>query len=159
MPPASPPPLPPATASPPPARSPRRGAVVAIGLALLPWAVGAGLQADEERATLFGWGAPLCPSRALVPDVGCPGCGLTRATTLAAHGDWRRATRLHAGWVAVALASCLTLVGMLPVLARGTGLARAGRRIQRGMVGLALGLVVLWLIRLARPDWLGPPPV
>ena len=45
-------------------------------------------------AALVALDVPLCPTAALF-GVPCPGCGLTRATLSAVHGQWGHAFELH----------------------------------------------------------------
>lgn len=82
----------------------------------------------------------------------CPGCGLTRAIVLCAHGDWSQAFVFHplgaifyfALWGALAL-------GVLPAL-RGRRIAFGKPFLQR-LVMIASGtyaaaMIAVWLIRL-----------
>lgn len=56
--------------------------------ALILAAAGAGI------ALIIGYGIPVCPS-ATILGIPCPGCGLTRATLAALHGDLELALRFH----------------------------------------------------------------
>ena len=65
------------------------------------------LVADENAVWLFGWELPYrCVSREVL-GFSCPGCGLTRAFVLTAHGSPILATEVHplgaVGWLAIAV--------------------------------------------------------
>jgi len=64
------------------------------------------LGADERAVYFFGWELPYrCASREIL-GFACPGCGLTRAFVLTAHGSPGLATEVHPlgafGWFALA---------------------------------------------------------
>jgi hypothetical protein len=56
------------------------------GVAVLLWLVAAAIEPAH--------GVLPCPVRRIV-GLPCPGCGMTRALLLLAHGEWRSALRLH----------------------------------------------------------------
>lgn len=94
---------------------------------------------------------PLCPSRALI-GVPCPGCGLTRATFAAAHGDFHGMVHLHP------LAPLLTPLLIFSVVRTVLVHSRAIRRDRWDILGklsnrwwgvFALLIVGLWAARLA----------
>ena len=77
----------------------RRRDGLALALLLGMFSAGAPIEADASGARLFGVEGPECPSRLVLPDHGCPGCGLTRATTMpfAAARGISMGTPLHLG--------------------------------------------------------------
>jgi len=117
-------------------------------LCALPWLVGPFLDVTPEAASLAGIQAPACPSRWIAPEVGCPGCGLTRSVGFALQGDLGAAWTLHPGGLALLL---LCLGGLLlhgGVLLRGTvapGLLRASRWGRHVLLVCLLGG---WFIRI-----------
>ncbi len=89
-----------------------------------------------------------CPLLTLT-GIPCPTCGITRATRLALHGDFRGATLMHPLWFVV-VPACIA-VGVAEMVAYWrTG--RWGSVIERRWVswalgGLAAALVVVWIAR------------
>jgi hypothetical protein len=94
---------------------------------------------------LVPWPCPV----ALLLRVPCPGCGLTRATRLALHGDLAGAMHVHPLWLVVVPAVALGFVvemrgylrdGRLGVVERSS----VTRRITAVVAGL---MVLLWIAR------------
>ncbi|MEE2939333.1 MAG: DUF2752 domain-containing protein [Planctomycetota bacterium] len=143
---AEPPPLPP---EPRPGGTTRRRDALALALLLGMFAAGALMEADATSAKLFGVEGPECPSRLVLPDHGCPGCGLTRATAMLLDGDAAGATRLHPGaWLVVLLGAAGTLLrAVLLVSPRNDEWIH--RRLRSGRVLFLVGLLAIWLARLA----------
>jgi len=111
----------------------------ATGLGLVALAVSLSLW-DPQAAP----GPTFCLFKRLT-GLACPGCGLTRAAALAAHGRWRDSLAAHP---------------LLPVLAAAAAAAWLlwGERVWTGRrrlvpahsalaVALAAALVVVWLVR------------
>lgn len=110
--------------------------------------VGSLVDASPERATLFGVEGPPCPSKLLLPDHGCPGCGLTRATALLLDGEAEAATRLHPGaWLVVVLAALGTLLRAL-LLGFPEKSDWIHRQLRTGRVLFLAGLLAVWVARL-----------
>lgn len=105
--------------------------------------IAAGLgHADRDRATWFGQEGPACPLRSAIGDRRCPGCGLSRATVLTAHGHFRDAFYTHpAGWF-IPLFAVAGIVLHADIARHGV--VRAGhRRMQRMGRWLFLGSLVI----------------
>lgn len=117
----------------------------------LMFAIGALVVATPQSATLFGINGPTCPSRWILPDHGCPGCGLTRGTALILDGEFRAANAVQpAAWLVVLLgaaAAALHAVGMV----RPKNYAWIARLLSIGRVVFLIGLLTIWLVRLASP--------
>lgn len=89
-----------------------------------------------------------CPVHTLF-GIPCPSCGLTRATRLAAHGDFAGATHMHPLWMVV-LPFLMVAVGTeLAGYVRGGRWGSAGRVRAIRVAGLAtVGLLlVVWIAR------------
>lgn len=126
----------------------RRRSALALALLLGMFAVGALMEGSPEGATLFGVEGPPCPSRLVLPGVGCPGCGLTRATAMFLDGDPGGATRVHPGvWLVVVLGAAGTLLRAAIVLAPRKS-AWTLRPLRSGRVLFLGGLLAIWLARL-----------
>ena len=127
----------------------RRGDGLALALLLGMFAAGALVEADASGARLFGVEGPECPSRLVLPDHGCPGCGLTRATAMLLDGDATGATQLHPGaWLVVMLGGAGTLFrAALLMFPRKSDWIH--RQLRSGRVLFLLGLLAIWLARLA----------
>ena len=100
-----------------------------------------------------------CPV-ALLLKIPCPGCGLTRATRLALHGDLAGATHLHPLWFvvlpAVALATGVEMRGYLRDGRLGAvERSRLGAAVTAAIAGL---LVLVWIARFCGAFG-GPVPV
>jgi hypothetical protein len=79
----------------------------------------------------------------------CPGCGLTRATRLALHGDLAGATHLHPLWfVVVPAVAVAAVVEMRGYLRDGRLGAVERSRIGGAVIAVIAGaLVVVWIAR------------
>ena len=89
-----------------------------------------------------------CPV-ALLLRIPCPGCGLTRATRLALHGDLAGATRVHPLWFVVVPAVMAAFVFEMRAYVRDGRLGAVERsRLGSGITaGVVVLLVVVWLAR------------
>ncbi|MEM1450866.1 MAG: DUF2752 domain-containing protein [Planctomycetota bacterium] len=127
----------------------RRRSALVLFLLLGLFAVAALVEASPERATLAGIEGPPCPSTYVLGDVGCPGCGLTRATAMLLDGEFGSATNLQpAAWLVLALAAVAAMVhARIAVTGRTT--AWNGRVLRSARVVLLGGLLLVWLARLA----------
>ena len=94
--------------------------------------------------------------------VPCPGCGLTRATLAALHGDLAGAFRLHPLFAVVAPTYVYLLVGVAYRYVAGP-LARPPSRLENRIVNLLAGLLVVLLLAVWVSRFLGafggPVPV
>ncbi len=90
-----------------------------------------------------------CPF-AVVTGLPCPTCGVTRAVRLALHGDFAGATRMHPLWFVVVPAVVVLLVSETLSVARGGtwGSVIERRAVRWGLGVIAVGLLVLWVVRL-----------
>ncbi len=92
-------------------------------------------------------GASLCALRH-VAGLACPTCGLTRAFALLARGAWREALVLHP-WAAALVLQGVAALLLCCLWCAGRLRSRPDRWLPHA-VGLNLvGLVLLWLVRLA----------
>jgi hypothetical protein len=91
------------------------------------------------------WSCPV----ALLLRIPCPGCGLTRATRLALHGDLAGATHLHPLWFVVVPAVMLAAVVELRGYLRDGRFGAVERsRVGSGITAVIAGLlVIVWLAR------------
>ena len=91
-----------------------------------------------------------CPVRAAL-GIPCPGCGMTRATHLLAHGDVRGALRMHplvfvlGPWCAALVAS--EIAGHLRLGTFATTMQRP--LLRRGSYVVFGAAIVVWLVRFA----------
>lgn len=119
-----------------------RAAILAGFLAVVWLASG-----SPERATLFGVEGPACPSRLLLPERGCPGCGLTRASAMALDGDWRASLALHPGGLVLITFALGALLLHSLTLVRGEKSAWTVRLLRSGRVVLAGAILAAWIAR------------
>ncbi|MBK8978517.1 MAG: DUF2752 domain-containing protein [Planctomycetes bacterium] len=139
--------VPAAPPAPPTARG--LGARTGLALAIVGLALAWLAEADAAGARWFGVTGPACPLDALLGPRACPGCGLTRATCLAAQGDWVRAIAAHPAGPVVTVALWALLLVSAHALRRG-GMAEAHRRVVRvGSRLVAAALALAWGWRLA----------
>lgn len=124
----------------------RRWQAVHILILLVPWIVGAAMDADPQRATLFGVEAPACPSR-LVTEYGCPGCGLTRAVVLTVHGELAAGFRVHPGGGAILLLCLLGVLVRGDILFRGRMKPLHARLLRAGQAVFAGAVLAGWVVR------------
>jgi hypothetical protein len=97
--------------------------------------------------TVSAW-LPPCPTKALL-GISCPGCGLTRAFLLCAHGHVLAALRMHPAAPVLLLQgtiACFMLMGARHDSARAL---RYGRGINKVLRWDCIAMVVLWLVRAA----------
>ena len=108
-----------------------------------------GLQFGLVSAGLPGWN---CPFKAVF-GIPCPGCGLSTAIGLLAHGHWQAAMTTHA-FAPVFLAGILLLAGVsiLPEPLRSAIIQKVAMVEKRtGMTTLTMfGLMLYWGFRLLR---------
>lgn len=117
---------------------------VVVGLLLDPVAGASG------RLDLAGHALPgLCAFHELT-GIPCPGCGLTRSWVSFLHGDLTASLAHHPlGWLVLlyALAQGLRHAAWLGLPARRARIDRLASRLDRGIVGLGILLVVVWVPR------------
>ncbi|MFQ5655432.1 MAG: DUF2752 domain-containing protein [Planctomycetota bacterium] len=112
-----------------------------------PLLLGLCIEGTGERATLCGVEGPPCLVGEALGERACPGCGLTRSTTLALHGDFRQAFAVHPGGLLVVV---LCLAG---ILVRADALRRGGDSpghemlIGLGRRAFLIGMLAAWLGR------------
>lgn len=125
----------------------RRSNALALALLVGMFAVGALIEADPNSARLFGVEGPMCPSRLVLPDRGCPGCGLTRATAMILDGNTADATRLHPGaWLVVVLGAAGALMRAV-LLVSSQQSDWIHRQLRHGRILFLVGLLAIWLAR------------
>lgn len=105
--------------------------------------------ADRGHATFAGLEAPPCPMRAVLGERACPGCGLTRATVLAAHGDLRDAVAVHPAGPVVLVLCVLGALLHADVLRRGARGARHDAWRRRGRIVFVVALIAGAALRAA----------
>ena len=108
---------------------------------------GSTAEVDEQKATWFGVEGPHCPSRLLSDETACPGCGLTRATSLTLQAETSTALQVNPAGPLVAILLLVTLGLSVDRLARPT----ARRRHRMGARWLRIvfitGLFAAWVWR------------
>lgn len=104
-----------------------------------------------DAAAWFGVRGPACPLGACLGPLGCPGCGLLRATAAALQGDFALACAAHPAGIAVAALLALGAVLHFDILRRGDELPfhRAWRR--AGQCAFVIAVGIGWLLRLFAP--------
>ena len=128
--------------------SPRelRWQVAHILILLVPWILGAAMDADPQRAGLFGVEAPQCPSR-LITEHGCPGCGLTRAVVLTVHGEFTVGFGVHPAGGAILLLCLLGVLVRGDILSRGRMKPLHARLLRAGQAVFAGAVLAGWVAR------------
>jgi hypothetical protein len=91
---------------------------------------------------------PLCPVRNLL-HVPCPGCGFTRACTLAVHGHFGEATQIYPLWFVVAPLVVYVLVkdGLTYVKTGKWGRTTTTGKARWITIALSVLLIVIWAVR------------
>jgi Protein of unknown function (DUF2752) len=131
------------------AKADRARSRFAVVLLALPLVLGLLIQVKGPSATLFGLQGPTCVVGEVLGAAGCPGCGLTRSTALALHGDLAGAAALNWAGLVLVVACVLGLVLHLDILIRaGRRTARHGRLLTVGTHLFGASVLVAWLIRL-----------
>jgi len=134
------------------AKNARRSRLPLVVL-LLPLLLGAAAEADENHAVIPGMGllgveAVPCPARLLGGEHACPGCGLSRATVLAVHGDWSRSWSVHpAGIVLALLCACGIALRLSLRFAPRPATVRESI-LRAGPPLFIVGIVAGWVLRL-----------
>lgn len=97
----------------------------------------------------------LCPFK-LITGCPCPGCGMTRALVLCAHGDWRQAFAFHPlGALIYGLLWCALIGGVLSAIIgmsrEHSGAARVlSPRAAMPITGVFFAaMIVIWVLRLS----------
>jgi hypothetical protein len=109
---------------------------------------------SREAATWFGVRGPICPLGHLLGEHVCPGCGLTRATSLVVQGRWHDALAINPAGFAVALLCVAAVLLQLDVLRRGA-VPDAHLRLRTWGRWCFVGAVLsAWAVRAA--GWLPP---
>lgn len=106
------------------------------------------VEATTESAHLLGVKGPPCLMSSALGGAPCPGCGLTRATSMLLDGEWAAATLLQpAAWCVVGFAGAGALLHGSALL---TGRRLPGwTRLRRGgRLAFAASLLVAWIVRL-----------
>ncbi len=105
------------------------------------------LEATPRGASLAGLRAPPCALRAVLGEHACPGCGLTRSTSLVVQGDLSGSLRLHPAGALVAIL-CLGGVAVhLHILVRRRRTAVHAALLRLGRHLFVAGLVVACVLR------------
>ena len=112
-------------------------------------------------ATIVLVGFPLCPT-ATVLHIPCPGCGMTRATLAALHGDFRASFRFHPlAMIFSPLLGVYFLAHGVSYIRHGTSRVDeviTGKWIDRLLLLLLVALLALWVARFFGAFG-GPAPV
>jgi hypothetical protein len=125
----------------------RRNSLLRLAILASALLVGLLMHADAETATLFGVEGPRCPLRKALGEQACPGCGLTRATVLALHGELSSSWRVHPAGILLVLACVGGIVVHLDILWKRRKRAGHETILRVGGRTLAAGLVVAGLLR------------
>lgn len=132
-----------------PVRSVRGAAWRALVLPSLVLALARTADVHADAARWFGMRGPHCPLGSWLGACACPGCGLVRATALAAQGAFAQAWRMHPGGLAVAAVCAGAVLLQLDVLRRGSRLDAHARWQRLGRRTLAAGILLGWGVRIA----------
>ena len=122
------------------------------GRGLLVWGLaGAGVAATALALARFGVpleGFEVCATRRFA-GLACPGCGLTRAFTALARGDWAAAWALHPFALLLAAQGGAAWLASGWRLLRGQAVDLPSRLMTAALVGNGAGMLALWLGRAA----------
>ena len=89
-------------------------------------------------------GPVICPMP-LTTGIPCPGCGITRATAHATHGEFAEAFRYHALWPFAWAYFAMLWIYKLLETSRGTPPRWPSERIAHGAIAV---MAVFWAVRL-----------
>ena len=125
----------------------RRTALLAMVPAAGALVVAATATVSRDAATLFGVEGPVCPLGFLLGECACPGCGLTRATSMVVQGRFDEALALNPGGFVVAVLATAAVLLHADVIRRGRVLT--GHRVLRrlGHRLFAAGILLAWAAR------------
>jgi|WetSurMetagenome_2_1015567.scaffolds.fasta_scaffold315490_2 hypothetical protein len=127
----------------------RRRHLIAALLCAAPFLIGLCLRVSPESATLWGLHAPVCLIRWLLPNIGCPGCGLVRSVALACHGKLMDSVTVNpAGMLVLVLSGCGFIMRSYIFLC-GRMTARQFALLRAGRMMLAAGVLAAWISRAA----------
>ena len=135
----------------PPARAAevRTAAVRGLVAPVLVLALAATATVSVHAATWFGVRGPACPLGHWLGEAACPGCGLTRGTSLAVQGRFLEAWQVQPAGLAIA-ALCAGLVLLQLDVARRGVVLDGHRLLRRGGRWIFIGSVTgAWLVRAA----------
>ncbi len=113
----------------------------------LPFLIGPWLTVGQGEVTLAGLRGPVCAARSVLPDLGCPGCGLTRSMALGVQGDLFGSLLVHPAGLLILILAAGGLLVHAQVLwnhdqtDRHLFLRVAGRRL------LGVGLLFAWIAK------------
>jgi hypothetical protein len=100
------------------------------------------------RLGVPGMGFEVCGLRRLT-GIPCPGCGMTRAFTALARGDWAAAWALHPFSLLLAVQAGAAWVGSGWELVRGRRPVLPSRLLTVALLGNGAGMLALWIGRAA----------
>lgn len=124
----------------------RKSAGALIVLMVILW-LGLLLQATAEGATLSSIAGPECLIRNWIGERACPGCGLTRASSLVLHGEFSTAMAVNAGgFFLVGVAVFWSLIHSV-ILIRGQRSAALVGWLTVGRHVLLFGVILGWVLR------------
>ena len=127
----------------------RRRALLSASILAAPLLLGALIQTDGARASLFGLEGPTCPVGATLGTHACPGCGLTRSAALAVQGDLDASFVSHpAGWIVVLLCA-IGFVLYADILRRGARTNAHTNALRLGRWTFVAAIGAAWIGRLA----------
>lgn len=105
------------------------------------------LEATPREASLAGLRAPPCALRAVLGEHACPGCGLTRSTSLVVRGDLAGSLSVHPAGALVALLCLAGIALHLHILIRRRRTATHAALLRLGGRLFVLGLVAACVVR------------
>ena len=110
-------------------------------------ALGSVLQVSAGGASLGSIAGPECLLRNLVGERSCPGCGLTRASSLVLHGEFSRAWAVNVG--GFFLVGTLGLWSMIHlwIMATGRRTTASIRWLTVSRRILLFGVILGWILR------------
>lgn len=125
----------------------RRSALLALSPAAGALVIAATATVSRESATLFGVEGPPCPLGSLLGECACPGCGLTRSTSMVVQGRFDEALALNPGGFVVAVLAAAAVLLHLDVMRRGQMLPAHRKLRWFGHRLFAVGVLFAWAAR------------
>ena len=105
------------------------------------------MSANADGARLFGLPGPACFVSQCFSEGLCPGCGLTRSTSLVLQGDWQLAFDLHPGGFLIPVLCLGGILVYLDILRRKKRTDVHSFLLIAGRVSLASGVLIPWAVR------------
>ncbi|MCA8977450.1 MAG: DUF2752 domain-containing protein [Planctomycetes bacterium] len=125
----------------------RRNALLAMVAPTAVLVLAATATASRQAATWFGMRGPICPLGHLLGEHACPGCGLTRGTSMAVQGHWHDAWAVNPGGFVVAALCVAAILLHADVWRRARVLDGHLRLRSLGRWFFLVGILLAWALR------------